>query len=208
MINQANFFKLFHNDPNVKIISSKFDEGAYPQDRLLRISNDFEMLSYNPDKKYFGQYLKSKPNTFQIPIGVIDEMVFKDIQIPEKTILCSSQYSPQSRKDPLPTFNFVTYFERQKQEIYLNNLAKSKYVISPHGNHPDCYRHWESMYLSAIPITLYHEDLKNFYDMPILFLNSWNELTEDLLISSYDTLINKSREKLDINYWADFIRNS
>jgi hypothetical protein len=208
MISQGNFFKAFYNDPDVKIISSRFDQGDYPQDRLLRLSNDFEMLSYNPEKKYFGHYLKSKPNTFQIPVGVINEPLLTTIEVPEKTILCSSQYSTQSRKTPLPHFDFVEYFEKSDQETYFKNLAKSKFVISPHGNFPDCYRHWESMYLSAIPITLFHEDLKNFYDLPILFLNSWEELTEDLLKTSYYTIINKSREKLDINYWVWFIRNS
>eukprot|EP00548_Thalassiothrix_antarctica_P016466 CAMPEP_0194187770 /NCGR_PEP_ID=MMETSP0154-20130528/52314_1 /TAXON_ID=1049557 /ORGANISM="Thalassiothrix antarctica, Strain L6-D1" /LENGTH=298 /DNA_ID=CAMNT_0038907721 /DNA_START=112 /DNA_END=1005 /DNA_ORIENTATION=- len=38
-------------------------------------------------------------------------------------------------------------------EEYLEELARSSYVISPGGDHPDCHRHYEALGLGAIPIT-------------------------------------------------------
>jgi hypothetical protein len=101
---------------------------------------------------------------------------------------------------------YVTYFEKQSNEEYLKNISSSKYVLSPHGETPDCYRHWESMYLSAIPITLNHPKLNSFKDLPILFLDSWDELSEELLNDRYSEILNKSREKLDINYWIELMK--
>ena len=37
---------------------------------------------------------------------------------------------------------------------YRQLLLRSKYVLSPPGNGPDCHRTWESIYLGAIPIVL------------------------------------------------------
>ncbi|OEU06279.1 hypothetical protein FRACYDRAFT_255289 [Fragilariopsis cylindrus CCMP1102] len=36
---------------------------------------------------------------------------------------------------------------------YLRDISRTKYVISPDGDHPDCHRHYESIGLGAIPIT-------------------------------------------------------
>jgi hypothetical protein len=36
---------------------------------------------------------------------------------------------------------------------YFLEMAKSKYVVSPNGDRPDCYRHYEAIGLGAVPIT-------------------------------------------------------
>ena len=40
----------------------------------------------------------------------------------------------------------------QVQEFY-EKVAASRFLISPHGDRPDCYRHWEAIGLGAIPIS-------------------------------------------------------
>ena len=35
---------------------------------------------------------------------------------------------------------------------YYKKIAGTRFMISPHGDRPDCYRHWESIGLGAIPI--------------------------------------------------------
>lgn len=163
----------------------------------------------NKNKTFFQYDCEKTDNTQPIPLGVTTES-YRNIPkiIPrEKTILCSSQFSNTGSRETLPTFPFVTYFQNQKNIHYLQNIASSKYILSPHGDFPDCFRHYEAMYLSAIPITIRHPKLYFLEDMPVLLLNSWNELTEELLISSYDSIINKSREKLDINYWISLMKD-
>lgn len=38
------------------------------------------------------------------------------------------------------------------QEFY-EKVAASRFLISPHGDRPDCYRHWEAIGLGAIPVS-------------------------------------------------------
>ena len=40
----------------------------------------------------------------------------------------------------------------QVHEFY-EKVAASRFLISPHGDRPDCYRHWEAIGLGAIPIS-------------------------------------------------------
>jgi hypothetical protein len=163
-----------------------------------------------PNKKFFCRNVIEKDNLTCIPIGISTESENNILNTnhQEKSILCSSQYSNLTRSVNLSGLDFVTYFPKQSNEEYLHNISKSKYVLSPHGFNPDCFRHWESMYLSAIPITLNHPKLNSFKDLPILFLDSWDELSEELLNERYEEILNMSREKLDINYWIDLMKSS
>lgn len=162
-----------------------------------------------PNKKFFCRNVEEKDNLICLPLGISQESEqhIKNIIPQEKSILCSSQYSDLTRSVNLSGLDFVTYFPKQSNEEYLENISRSKYVLSPHGFNPDCFRHWESMYLSAIPITLNHPKLNSFKDLPILFLDSWDELSEELLNERYTEILNMSREKLDINYWIDLMKN-
>lgn len=164
----------------------------------------------NLNKKFFQYFCEKSDNIQPIPLGLTPTSYHNISRVSacDKTILCSSQISNTGDRNNLTTFSFVTYFEKDDNLNYLQNIAKSKYVLSPHGNFPDCYRHYEAMYLSAIPVTIRHPELYFLEDMPVLLLDSWDELTEKLLISSYDTIINKSREKLDINYWINLMREA
>jgi hypothetical protein len=62
------------------------------------------------------------------------------------------------------------------------------------------------MYMGCIPITIKHKVLEDFYDLPILFLDSWDDLTEDLLLSKYEELLPRfSSEKLEEEYWVNLL---
>ena len=59
---------------------------------------------------------------------------------------------------------------------YRKLVLRSKYVLSPPGNGPDCHRTWEALYLGATPIVL--KDYWPFrgYELPVVSLNGWGEL--------------------------------
>ena len=44
---------------------------------------------------------------------------------------------------------------RQKESLpeYYEKIARTKFTTSPRGDRPDCYRHWESIGLGAMPIS-------------------------------------------------------
>ena len=209
MITYENYYKRT-TEENINVtnyLEQKYDNTKESIVKLISYKN-FSNTD-NKNKKFFQYDCEKSENVQPIPLGVTSESFhnFPKIQIQEKSILCSSQYNEiNGDRNQLQSFPFVTYFQRQSNLKYLENISKSKYVLSPHGSLPDCYRHYESMYLSAIPITIRHPKIHFLEDLPVLLLDSWDELTEDLLITSYDTIINKSREKLDINYWINLMR--
>lgn len=170
-------------------------------------------------KKQYGMLAFSGGSLKTVPLGTcVTETDFSLIKIPEiKNDLIISQFTTLNRTvDQIPPmFDFVKYieleydkgFDREPTRKFLQNMANAKYCLSPHGHTPDCYRHWEAMYVNCIPVTLKHKYLEPFYDMPILFLDSWNQLTEKLLIDSYDELSKRSRDKLNIEYWLDMLEH-
>jgi hypothetical protein len=74
------------------------------------------------------------------------------------------------------------YFPTSRLSIseHLQAICNSKYVLSPPGAGPDCYRTWESLYLGATPVVL-----KEFWPflndgLPVLAVDSF----EDFLVNS------------------------
>ena len=90
---------------------------------------------------------------------------------------------------------------------FLNEIYSHKFVFAPRGNGIDTHRLWESLYLRSIPIVKKCLCMEQFYDLPILFVDDWNNITEDFLNKKYDEMMNKTYplEKLTIDYWMKLI---
>jgi hypothetical protein len=69
---------------------------------------------------------------------------------------------------------------------YLTDVMQHKFVASPEGFGIDCYRHWESLYLGAIPIVQRSEHMESFSDLPILFTDDFTEISEPYLKDVYE----------------------
>jgi hypothetical protein len=59
---------------------------------------------------------------------------------------------------------------------YRNLVLRSKYVISPPGNGPDCHRTWEAMYLGAIPIVKRQSWPFTGVHLPVVQIDKWDEI--------------------------------
>jgi len=85
-------------------------------------------------------------------------------------------------------------------------MAEYKFIISPHGTGLDCYRTYEAVALGCMPVVksstldILH---KNF---PVIILPSWNEISLAFLLDNAERLKHKSRERLDLKYWAEKIK--
>jgi hypothetical protein len=91
---------------------------------------------------------------------------------------------------------------------YLQDLFDSKFVLCPQGNGIDTVRLWEALYCRAIPIVQRHRAMKQFEDLPILWINDWVEvMNSTYLESQYEQIINSdwNLEKLKISYWMNLI---
>lgn len=103
----------------------------------------------------------------------------------------------------------IVYYEPEK--IKRNDTWKKQseyaFVISPHGNGLDCHRTWEALVLGCIPIVK-KSVLDPLYDnLPVLIVNDWDEVNNNLLENTIKNFRNKKfiYEKLKLKYWVDLI---
>jgi len=213
------FFDKFYNHlDNVTLISHNSDYGIH--DRHLKYLN-----GDNVKKWYCQNRETSHAKLFSIPIGLANSQWLHGNQE-----LISSIREEQNAKEILVYKNFdigTNYNERHicnaitnNNGIYLSSntsienywriLSKSKYIISPPGNGIDCHRIWEALYLRTVPVVKYHESFSQFKHLPILFVDRWEEVTIDNLLSKQDEFkyieFDNIRE-LTIDYWKNIIIN-
>jgi hypothetical protein len=75
--------------------------------------------------------------------------------------------------------------KRVPYSAFLYNLSQSKFMICPRGNAIDCHRNWEVLYMRRVPIMKRHPYLEVlFEDYPVIFVNDYSEVTEELLIDN------------------------
>ena len=89
------------------------------------------------------------------------------------------------------------------------NILKSKFVVSPPGNGPDCYRTWEAIYLGAVPIVLRTSLAESLHsNLPIWAVDDWDEAlsaTDDDLNQKYEDLMQRARDMAYFPYWLQRI---
>lgn len=85
-----------------------------------------------------------------------------------------------------------------------------KYVMSPPGVGEDCYRHWETLLMGSIPVTLSVSIRRVFSQLPVLFVQSWKEITPELLEKEYRNFVcNAERwnyKTLTFGYWHGLVK--
>ena len=91
---------------------------------------------------------------------------------------------------------------------YLEDIASSQFVLSPHGNGLDCYRTWEALLLGSFPVVKTSSLDPLYEDLPVVIVQEWEQVTEEFLIEKYNELKNKTfkMEKIYALYWFDLIK--
>uniref|UniRef100_A0A6C0BR30 Exostosin GT47 domain-containing protein n=1 Tax=viral metagenome TaxID=1070528 RepID=A0A6C0BR30_9ZZZZ len=91
---------------------------------------------------------------------------------------------------------------------YIEDLSSHKFCISPKGNGVDCHRTWECLYLGVIPIVEKSPHMSYFHDLPILFVDSYDDISIQYLNQIYKDFKHKSfnMDKLSLSYWNRKIR--
>lgn len=111
--------------------------------------------------------------------------------------------------DPnMTSFTYCTFSNRSQKAIYAM-IDESKFVLSPPGKGLDCYRTYESLYLGAYVVVL-TSSLDEIYDnLPVLIVNSWRDVTEELLNDTYHRFRHSvfDFDKLYTKYWYHKFRS-
>ena len=93
--------------------------------------------------------------------------------------------------------------------IFLREIKSSKFVLCPRGNGLDTHRLWETLYMGSIPIVKRDIGYNDFSDLPICFIDQWEQVTPEFLEKEFLRINNHSwnMETLKIGYWIDKIKN-
>lgn len=158
-------------------------------------------------------------NSIRRKNGVLHDFLFvHDIRrglqpsLPQKTERIFSSFkvstNPAEREPLVRTildsrFSFIE--KRLSTKDFRKGVLNSKFVLSPPGNGPDCYRTWESIYLGAVPVVLRHSLAESlFSELPIWAVDSWEEAlfaSDEILDETYLSIIQKDKEKAYFPYW-------
>ena len=119
---------------------------------------------------------------------------------------------PSERVPVLNTFwgeDWVTSQMNIHWVEYYKQIASHKFVFSPRGNGIDCHRTWEALYLRTIPIIKKSQAMGEFKDLPIYFIDEWEDLSYDKLLSFYEEAQSKlfDLSAMKISYWKNLIKN-
>lgn len=89
---------------------------------------------------------------------------------------------------------------------YLDNIYNHKFVMSPQGNGLDTHRTWECLYVGSIPIEKRNLNNRFYTDLPICFVDSWEDLTPEFLESEFVRIKSGTWNiKLNFEYWKNKI---
>lgn len=96
-------------------------------------------------------------------------------------------------------------FMRNKEghREFIKNIYNHKFVFCPRGNGVDTHRLWMTLYLRSIPIVLKHETNYQFRHLPILFVETWESVNEELLNLKWEEFNNKVYDfsLLKMSFW-------
>jgi hypothetical protein len=116
------------------------------------------------------------------------------------------------RKDAIASIPVdLVYYESEyklREDSWIKQTEYS-FVLSPHGNGLDCHRTWEALVLGCIPIVK-TSGLDSLYeDLPVLIVDQWTDVTEDLLrrtVAKFKKM-EFNYDRLLLSYWVNCIRN-
>jgi hypothetical protein len=108
-----------------------------------------------------------------------------------------------------PFVTFLPYVDRDQSWAL---IADAAFVIAPPGNGPDTHRTWETLVLGRIPI-VQRTGIEAVYDgLPILLVNSYEEVTQDLLDRTFADYAKRwttfAWHRVRLDWWVQQIRES
>lgn len=161
-------------------------------------------------------------NVFSIPIGIENDFWLKDKKhIMESKFVNQKRYrnlvyvshniktNPLKRQKAYDVFRGVDYAtvemgaNGQGFDNYINNVYNHPFVVAPEGNGIDTHRVWECLYMRTVPIVVRNTNNSFYTDLPILFIDDWDEINEKFLFDSFMEMSRKewNMAKLNFEYW-------
>jgi len=205
--------------------------------KVIVITHNWDLCIDNtyhiPDNiiKWYSQNVNiNDPRIESIPIGLENEWWFVDERKKEKMLSKTENQktfrnlvyvnhniktNPRERNiqyQLLKDKSFATLkhgLNGQGFDDYLDDIYNHKFVICPEGNGIDTHRTWECLYVNTIPIEKRNINNQFYTDLPICFVDDWEEVTEEFLEKEYIRITNAewNLDKLKFEFWKNKINN-
>jgi hypothetical protein len=113
--------------------------------------------------------------------------------------------------DKLAEKNIIVDQTNSNWEDYIQDLKKYKFSLCLPGVGIDCIRVWESLTLGVIPIVINSCINCLYEDLPVVIIDSPDDITDEFLNEQFDIITNSIRmdrynwKKITSNYWIDKI---
>ena len=224
---------IFCNTEHLKLLFKLLkDVTKYKNLILITSQSDIEIDSslLNKLPECFSKWfcINSKINEgkiITIPLGVANDydknLLENEISYDPKNFFKSKKYllyvnfnvntNRRVRKPIYELFkndnNYLVTEYNSDKNSYKNNLINSNFVLCPEGNGLETHRFWETLYSGSIPIVKKSSGYEGFKDLPILFVNNFEDLNSEVLKDSLNSFreIGANLDSLDFDYWNKLI---
>lgn len=182
----------------------------HPKIEPMPIGLDFHSAWQNP-RHYRGQHI--------LPAHQEGELrsicrIAKKFSERDPLVVCDwighSTYGDreEARRGIPENARFVPTRRLPRHELW-QEYAKYAFVASPSGVGMDCHRTWEAITLGCVPIVKRSSLTPLFEGMPVLVIESWDQLTAEYLQQQQQNFAAQKFDysKILLTYWRDRINN-
>lgn len=206
-----------------------FDLCVHPNMKIAVITHDSdfsltdEKMSQFSNKSiaWWGMNCESK-SANPLPIGIANSYCKKtlktfDIATPNRLLYVNHRVEtyPSVRQKVYDQFSQNSWatvkhpYSSSENDQYRLDLLDHKFILCPRGNGIDTHRIWEALYCGVIPVVIRHETHRLLEGkLPILFVDSYEEVEKDMLNAEYDRIKNTTwnLDMLKTSWWIDRIK--
>ena len=147
------------------------------------------------DTEKFKSLIDSQPRTQKnLVLMNFHDYTYAKIRIPVRKIFESKDFVTNDTYAPDP----AGYAK------YVRGLRSHPFCLSPRGNGIDTHRTWECLYAGCIPIVQKTLALREFQDLPILFVDRWTDVSDASILTRIQDEYYKKKwdlRKLTLSYW-------
>jgi hypothetical protein len=221
MFDEETFFSIINNKKIIHWYSINCIEEYHPKLSLIPIGVNYHSSS-------FGEFCGWHKSAISPLEQEIEIQKIKDNSLPfyERKMKCYSNFYYGINNDPLNVYNKFgnprkNALEKIKPDLVFyeidkigrsetwENQSKYAFVLSPMGNGMDTHRTWEALILGCIVIVK-KSPLDSLYEnLPVLIVNDWADITENLLKETIENFKEKvfNYDKITLKYWINKIKN-
>lgn len=179
---------------------------------------------------WFGQNptIMNHPKFIPIPIGIANQewthgntttfnkALSRKGQYVQKKYLLGINFAvgtkPDVRQHVYNLFSkkpFCSNISNADHFVYLLNMLHTQFILCPVGNGLDCHRTWEALIMGAIPVMVHSMLDELLADLPVIIVDQWSDITEDMLHKKYKEMNNNKdlyhADKSFFPYWLKVI---